>query len=81
MILSRRRNARATRSAKNVASEPLDMKRTWSAHGTARTISSASSMIGGFSSMNVVPWPACFCTASTTAGCAWPSSMGPEPSR
>ncbi len=55
MILSRWRNARATRSAKNVASDPLDMNRTCSAPGTACTISSASSMIGSLRSMNVEP--------------------------
>ena len=81
MMWSRWRKARATRSAKNVASDPLDMNRTCSAPGTARTISSASSMIGSFRSMKVEPWGSWRCTASTTAGCEWPSSIGPEPSR
>jgi hypothetical protein len=81
MILSRWRNARAMRSAKNVASEPLDVKRTCSAQGTARINSSASSMIGSLRSMKVVPRANCRLTASTTAGWAWPSTIGPEPSR
>jgi hypothetical protein len=81
MIFSRPRNARATRSAKKVASLPVDVNRTCSAHGTARTISSESWMIGSLSSMNVEPCGTCFWTASTTAGCAWPSTMGPEPRR
>ncbi len=69
---------RATRSAKNVASEPVEVKRTCSAHGTARQISSASSMMGSFTMKYVVPASSCWRTAAVTAGCAWPSTMGPE---
>src|SRR6185503_14448047 len=45
-ILSRCRKARATRSAKKVASLPLPQKRICSAHGTARQISSARARVG-----------------------------------
>ena len=81
MILSRPRYARATRRAMKVASVPLVVKRTCSAHATARTTCSASSMIGSFRSMYVLPRPTWRCTASTTAGWAWPRTIGPEPSR
>ena len=54
------------------------MKRTCSAHGTARQISSASSMIGSVTMKYVVPPSSCSRTAATTAGWAWPSTMGPE---
>ena len=69
---------RATRSAKKVASEPVEVKRTCSAHGTARQISSASSMIGSVTMKYVVPPSSCARTAATTAGWAWPSTIGPE---
>ncbi len=69
---------RATRRAKKVASEPVEVKRTCSAHGTARQISSASSMIGSVTMKYVVPASSCWRTAATTAGCACPSTMGPE---
>ena len=48
MTLSRPRKARAARSAKNVASVPVDVKRTCSAHGTARQSSSANLTMGSF---------------------------------
>jgi len=71
---------RATRSAKKVASEPVEVKRTCSAHGMARQISSASSMIGSFTMKKVLPPSICVRTAATTAGCACPRIRGPEAS-
>jgi hypothetical protein len=81
MILSRWRYARAARSAKNVASEPVEVNRTCSAHGTARQISSARRIAGSFTRKYVVPFSSCSVTARTTAGCAWPRNIGPEPRR
>src|SRR3972149_3049285 len=46
MILSRLRKARAARSAKNVASVPVEVKRICSPQGTARQISSARRTTG-----------------------------------
>ena len=64
-----------------MASDPLVVKRTFSAQGTASTMSSARRMMGSLVAKKVEPWARCSWTALTTAGCAWPRAMGPEPRR
>ena len=81
MILSRRRQVRAARSAKNVASDPVEVKRTCSAHGTARHTSSASRTMASLTMKNVVPFSSWSRTAATTVGWLWPRIMGPDPIR
>ncbi len=61
------------------ASEPDETKRTFSAQATASQIASASSMPRAFMAKKVWPSGSCSRTASTTSGCEWPTSMGPEP--
>ncbi len=60
---------------------PDDTNRTCSAHGTASTIASASSMPSRLLAKKVVPRAICACAASVTSGWQWPTSIGPEPSR
>ena len=66
-------NPRATRMADIVASVPLDTRRTRSTLGTRSQIASASSTSRSVGAPYVVPSSGRRCTASTTAGCAWPS--------
>ena len=67
------------RQANMVASVPVETKRTCSAQGTASTTVSARRMDGSESQWNVEPRATCSWTARTTAGCACPSSRGPDP--
>ena len=80
-ILSRLRKARAARMAKKVASEPLLAKRTLSAQAMASQMASARLMACSLLAKKVEPRSICSRTAATTSGWAWPSSMGPLPSR
>ena len=75
-------NARARRSAVIVASVPVETRRTFSAGGTRERISSTRSVSVSVGAPKLRPRPAASRTASTTSGCAWPSSAGPhEPTR
>ena len=60
---------------------PEQTKRTWSAQGTASQIASASAMPWRLLPKKVVPSGTCACTAAVTSGWAWPTNIGPEPSR
>jgi hypothetical protein len=64
-----------------VASVPVEQKRTFSAHGIAFEISSARRIAGSLLAKKVAPRSSCSRTAATTAGWAWPTSIGPEPRR
>ncbi len=68
---------RASRIADIVASVPDDTKRTFSTE-VRETISSASSTSGSVGVPYDVPRATAACTASSTSGCAWPSSIGPH---
>ena len=64
-----------------MASVPDETIRT-SSTGVRSMISSASSTSGALGVPNEVPRETAAVTASSTAGCAWPSSIGPhEPTR
>jgi hypothetical protein len=71
-------NPRARRIADIVASVPLDTRRSCSTGSTRATISSASATSPSVGVPNDVPRDTADCTASTTSGCAWPSSSGPH---
>ena len=69
---------RATRRALIVASVPDETKRRSSTHGYARLTRTARSVSDGVGAPYDVPRAAASCTASTTAGCAWPRIIGPH---
>jgi hypothetical protein len=69
--------ARARRIALIVASVPEETKRTISMDGTASITRSASSASASVGAPNEVPRGRASCTASMTAGCAWPRISGP----
>ena len=74
-------NARATRIALMHASVPEFTSRTSSTDGSASQISRASSTSPGVGAPKLVPRFADSITASTTAGCACPSTSGPHDAR
>ncbi|SKX54933.1 Uncharacterised protein [Mycobacteroides abscessus subsp. abscessus] len=78
MIFERPVAPRARRIADIVASVPELTKRTRSTGSTRSMISSASSISPSVGAPKESPWAAVFCTASTTAGCAWPRIIGPQ---
>ncbi len=61
-----------------VASVPLETRRTCSTGAIRATISSPSSTSPWPGVPNEVPRDTACCTASITAGCEWPSSIGPQ---
>ena len=61
-----------------VASVPELTSRTCSTGATRATISSASSTSPGLGVPKLVPLVAAVCSASTTAGWAWPRIIGPQ---
>jgi len=65
---SRPVNARATRTAPDVASEPFFPKRTFSAHGTISTMRSATSISSECGSERITPSSSCAFTAAVTSG-------------
>jgi hypothetical protein len=69
---------RASLIAAIVASVPELTMRTFSSDGTRRVSVSAISTSSREGAPNDVPTPACRRTASTTAGCEWPRSIGPH---
>ncbi len=71
-------NPRASRIADIVASVPLLTRRTCSTASTRPTISSASSTSPSPGVPNEKPRVAALRTASTTEGCACPSTIGPH---
>ena len=73
---------RARRTAVIVASVPVETRRTFCAAGTRARIASARSTSATVGAPKLSPRAAASRTASTTSGCAWPSSAGPqEPTR
>ena len=72
---------RASRIAVMVASVPDDTSRTISSDGTSRHSSSASSISASVGAPNESARAAAACTASTTAGWVWPSTIGPQEPR
>jgi hypothetical protein len=69
---------RASRTAVIAASVPDDTKRTFSTDGTCSAIASASSTSRSVGAPYDVPAAAACCTASTTAGWAWPRIDAPH---
>ena len=61
-----------------VASVPEDTSRTISIEGTSRQISSASSISASVGAPKERAFDAAACTASTTSGWVWPSTIGPQ---
>ena len=78
MILGRPVKPRASRMALMVASVPEFTKRMRSTGATRSMISRASSVSAGVGAPNDRPLTAVVCTASTTAGWAWPRIIGPH---
>ena len=74
-------NARAIRMALMHASVPEFTSRTSSTDGSAAQTSRASSTSPGVGAPKLVPRLADSCTASTTEGCACPSTSGPHDAR
>ena len=60
------------------ASVPDDTRRTLSTDGTRAAMASASSTSRSVGAPYDVPAAAARCTASTTAGCAWPRIDAPH---
>ena len=78
MILARPVKPRASRTALMVASVPELTMRTRSTGATRPMISAASSVSDGVGAPKDSPSAATRCTASTTAGWAWPRIIGPH---
>ncbi len=78
MTLLRPVNPRANRIALMVASVPELTRRTCSTGATRPTISSARSTSPALGVPYDVPLAAACCSASTTAGWAWPRIIGPQ---
>ena len=78
MIFDRPVNPRASRTALMVASVPELTSRTRCTGATRPTISAASSVSAAVGAPNDRPEAAARCTASTTAGWAWPRIIGPH---
>ena len=78
MILGRPVKPRASRMALMVASVPELTNRTRWTGSTRPMISRASSVSAGVGAPKDSPSAAARCTASTTAGWAWPRIIGPQ---
>ena len=77
--LGRPVKARARRMPNMTASVPELTNSTRSAEGTSRWMRSAQSTARSQAAPNCVPFSTWACTAATTAGCAWPSTLPPCP--
>jgi hypothetical protein len=78
MILSRPVAARATRSASIVASVPELTNRICSSWNRSQ-ICSASAIVASVVTAKWMPWSAMSRIASTILGCAWPTTLTPNP--
>ena len=78
MTFERPVKPRASRTALMVASVPEFTNRTRSTGVIRAMISAANSVSPGVGAPNERPLAAARCTASTTAGWAWPRIIGPH---